>query len=203
MKDIQYDKNYPFKRKLILNVISQICPDGIGVEIGVKGGCTSEMLLDNLPLKHIYMVDPWEGDDYTIATGPECPVLQTLDRGKVYKLVCDKFNNKFFERHTIIKQKSNECVNLIPENLDFAFIDGDHTYDAVYLDLELYVPKIKRGGLLIGDDYELKQVRRAVEKYTKEHRSYFLLDENVIDGFKKGKFVYESNEYNIWYILKR
>jgi predicted O-methyltransferase YrrM len=39
------------------------------------------------------------------------------------------------------------------ESLDFVYIDGDHTYNAVTLDLEKWYPKVKKGGLFYGHDY--------------------------------------------------
>jgi hypothetical protein len=37
--------------------------------------------------------------------------------------------------------------------LDWAYIDGDHRYEAVLSDLELVHRKLKPGGLAAGDDY--------------------------------------------------
>ena len=38
-------------------------------------------------------------------------------------------------------------------SLDWVYIDGNHLYEFVRRDLDLYLPKVKRGGLLTGDDY--------------------------------------------------
>lgn len=46
--------------------------------------------------------------------------------------------------------KVRELFNHIP--LDFAFIDGDHTYDGVKKDFELYGPLVKPGGLIAFHD---------------------------------------------------
>jgi predicted O-methyltransferase YrrM len=39
------------------------------------------------------------------------------------------------------------------EYFDFIYIDGNHSYDAVKDDLTKWYPKLKKGGLIAGDDY--------------------------------------------------
>ena len=54
------------------------------------------------------------------------------------------------------------------KSLDFVLIDADHSYEAVKEDLRAWVPKIKPGGVIAGDDYTSHThpgVRRAVDEY--------------------------------------
>jgi predicted O-methyltransferase YrrM len=52
---------------------------------------------------------------------------------------------------------------MIPDNsLDFIFIDGDHTTDAVLQDIRDYYPKLKDTGIMLGHDYSWDTVRLAV-----------------------------------------
>jgi hypothetical protein len=49
-------------------------------------------------------------------------------------------------------------------------VDGDHLYEAVRADLELFDPKLKTDGLLAGDDYGMPGwwddgVTRAVDEF--------------------------------------
>jgi hypothetical protein len=54
----------------------------------------------------------------------------------------------------VLRTTSREAAkHFTDQSLDFAYIDGDHRYAAVSEDIRLYWPKIKPGGLLIGDDY--------------------------------------------------
>jgi hypothetical protein len=43
------------------------------------------------------------------------------------------------------------------ESFDFIFIDGDHTYDAVFQDFEMYLPKVKKGGLVFMHDSRMNR----------------------------------------------
>ena len=36
---------------------------------------------------------------------------------------------------------------------DFVYIDADHSYESVKKDIELYLPKLKKGGIIGGHDY--------------------------------------------------
>lgn len=37
--------------------------------------------------------------------------------------------------------------------IDYLYVDADHSYDGVMADLRAWVPHVKPGGLIIGDDY--------------------------------------------------
>jgi predicted O-methyltransferase YrrM len=45
---------------------------------------------------------------------------------------------------------------------DLAFVDGNHRFDAVFLDLFYLGRLLPRGGVVIVDDYNLPGIRRAV-----------------------------------------
>jgi predicted O-methyltransferase YrrM len=49
---------------------------------------------------------------------------------------------------------SDEAVTQFDDlSIDFIYIDGCHTYEAVKKDLQNYYPKIKHGGIISGHDY--------------------------------------------------
>jgi cephalosporin hydroxylase len=55
---------------------------------------------------------------------------------------------------THIVHDSAKSAYLFADNsLEFVFVDADHRYDAVKRDLNAWMPKIKIGGILAGDDY--------------------------------------------------
>jgi hypothetical protein len=43
-------------------------------------------------------------------------------------------------------------------------IDGDHSYEAVKADIQAWLPKMKRGGVISGDDYMWPGVKKAAEE---------------------------------------
>lgn len=50
------------------------------------------------------------------------------------------------------------------ESIDFVFVDGDHSTEAVLRDIEIWLPKVKKGGILAGDDIGWDSVKKAVEQ---------------------------------------
>ena len=53
--------------------------------------------------------------------------------------------------------------------IDFLFIDDDHNYEHVCMELKLWMPKIKKGGIIAGHDYMVRNkdfgVKQAVDEF--------------------------------------
>lgn len=63
--------------------------------------------------------------------------------------------------------KSEEAAALEEDNsLSLVFIDADHTYEGCKKDIELWWPKLRKGGVMLGHDYgpHFKGVVRAVDE---------------------------------------
>ena len=53
-----------------------------------------------------------------------------------------------------IRLRSDQAVHHFKdESLDFVFIDANHEYEEVKKDIELWYPKVKKGGIFAGHDY--------------------------------------------------
>ncbi len=134
-----------------------IQPGWVGVEIGVSEGNSALALFEH-GVRFLWLVDPWadyEGliDKVTPGAYEEC----------MRKLA------PFAGRHSHLKMASAEAVQYIPPPVDFVWVDGNHRYEWVKSDLELYWPLIKKGGTLCGHDYtdnaDTCQVKRAVLEF--------------------------------------
>jgi hypothetical protein len=79
----------------------------------------------------------------------------------LYKYVLEKVNDHRFK---IIRKKSNLAyLDFENNSIDAVYIDGNHSYEAVMEDIKYWSPKVKEGGLLIGDDYlAFEGVKKAV-----------------------------------------
>lgn len=66
----------------------------------------------------------------------------------------------------LLDTPSTEAANLHPDaTVDFCYIDGSHDYDDVKADILAWLPKIKPGALLAGDDYNhFDGVKMAVDE---------------------------------------
>lgn len=69
------------------------------------------------------------------------------------------------DRIQVVRELSYEAPKLyLDESLDFVFIDAGHEYPDVHADIEAWWPKVKPGGVLAGDDFYGKGVKRAVSE---------------------------------------
>ena len=138
----------------ILQRISHI-PNPKGVEVGVFTAELSKRLLSRHDLT-LHMVDSWmehdKGSEY--AKTDFHGKLNQSDQDRYYKhsVEVTEFAR---DRRKVIRKASTEAANDFEDgSLDFVFIDADHTYEAVKADIAAWKPKVKKGGVLCGHDYE-------------------------------------------------
>jgi hypothetical protein len=138
--------------------------DSICVEVGVYTGDFSQMILEKINPALLYLVDPWEiGSDknstekhYTAEMSTiGVPVPTAYSDEKALEEIKQKFSSQIMSNQIKIKKGfSYEVVDEFPDNFfDFVYIDACHLYDSVKADLEMFLPKLKTGGLMCGHDY--------------------------------------------------
>jgi predicted O-methyltransferase YrrM len=67
------------------------------------------------------------------------------------------------DHYKLHKMTSNEAAELYDDgSIDFLMIDGDHGYEAVFQDITNYLPKMRSGGLIVGDDAYEDDIKRAL-----------------------------------------
>jgi len=139
--------------------------DLIGVEIGVLRGLNAYSIMHHLPMKRLYLVDPYILYDDNINT------YQNRDKDLE---AAHKRMVPFKDKVCFIKQKSEDAYKLIPSGIDFVYIDGNHLYEYVKKDLELYYPLLKSNGVIGGHDFRSDTgVAEAVLEFTKKHNLQF------------------------------
>jgi len=178
-------RDNPHRRLTFINKIKDLLGTNLDtLEIGVAAGDFSQLILDKLPVKSHYMVDPWlnEGDNERSQWFKE-----GNDAEESYNFVINRFKNY---PTTIIKKSSQdffkENQNLL---FDFIYIDGDHHSIPVYQDLKEAFSLLKPNGILGGDDYNWKskttgkfEVKLGVEKFEQEANIKF----NIVKGDNGG-----------------
>lgn len=143
------------QEKHVLFRLARRLPAGSSLaEIGSYHGASSCCLAAGIASRNstLFCVDTWRNDAVTDALSDVFPVWQK--------------NTEPFE--TLIKSVqgySHEVADRIPNELDLLFIDGDHSYEGVKRDLEMYLPKLRKGGVLVMHDWSHESVHRAVQEY--------------------------------------
>lgn len=130
-------------------------------EIGVSRGLTSEFIMKNCTsVKKYYMIDITDiAFDKTILKYPQAEYIMLPSNEAVNK----------FENHS----------------LDLVYIDANHGYSEVVEDIAIWMPKVKKGGILSGHDYidTQSKVIPAVHKF-----------------FEKVELLEEKNGNKSWWI---
>ncbi len=139
------------------------------VEIGSwKGKSTSYLAVEIINSgKKITLdaVDTWTGSEEHL--DPTNSVYEPLLQ------LPDGLYNHFLENlkpalHVVspIRMTSIEASKLYKdESIDFIMIDAAHDYTNVLLDIEHWYPKVAKGGIIAGDDFDWPGVNQAVECY--------------------------------------
>ena len=65
-----------------------------------------------------------------------------------------------------------------PLDLDWVYVDGNHSYEFVLSDLENGLKYTKSGGLIAGDDFDAPEVKQAVVDFCIKHN----LQCQAVDG---------------------
>ena len=153
---------YPLAMRPMIEMISQQKNDHrlVGCEIGVYRGWNAFNMLKYLPIEQLYLVDPYEGcESYKMETDPK-------DNLKA----CRKHLRKYMDKVVFVKKLSEEAIDDIPE-IDFCYIDANHSYEYVKKDINLYYPKIKKEGYIGGHDFHINDIGviHAVLEFGKEN----------------------------------
>jgi hypothetical protein len=156
-------------------VIEMFPANSVGAEIGVHHGDFSQVILDVAAPVQLHLIDPWRHESSAIYQ--DAWYGGQAERGQVemderYAGVLDRFAASIAAQRVIIHRgQSDEVIAALPDDsLDWVYIDGNHLYEFVAKDLALSLRKVRRGGLISGDDYVeggwwKGGVKRAVDEF--------------------------------------
>lgn len=157
-----------YRRRFILK---QFPKNSIGVEIGVFRGEFSSKILEEVQPTQLHLVDPWTYDEKVLPKGMVVHDQNDVDR--IFQGVKERFRSQMENGQIVVHRMTSEAASTIfaDASLDWVYIDGNHEYEFVLQDLRLYVPKIKPGGMIAGDDYRDDKygVKRAVDEFVSDN----------------------------------
>lgn len=157
-----------------LKVLKYVLPlSNVGVEIGVLFGDFSDMILEILKPKELFLIDPYRPS--RTKYGSAMNFLPTAySNEEDYLEMIKRFNDEIKAGQVIsIKDFSYNAVSSFEnKSLDFIYMDASHKYDDVERDLKDWLPKLKDNGFMCGHDYTEHPdfgVTQAVDEFCKEH----------------------------------
>ena len=157
-----------------------------GVEIGTEKGKNAQTMFEIIPNLNLYGVDAYKHH----------PQASHMLHANLRNWNDDWFRNcknQCLKRmkgrnFTLLQGFSEDVVNKVEDNfLDFVYIDADHSYDMVMLDIIEWGRKLKKGGIMSGHDYyndnetskRRAKVTQAINDYTNMHGiKFYITDEH-------------------------
>lgn len=157
-------------------VVDKFPENSTFIEVGCWRGRSAMYMVESFMNKkkiHFYCVDTWESSAVEYLT-PFVAQGQMGEGGnaELYNndLFADFLHNMESVSHyfTPLRMPSLEASKLFSDqSVDFVFIDASHDYDDVKADIIAWLPKIKKGGIISGHDYNIhiyKEVCKAVDE---------------------------------------
>jgi len=148
------------------DMIKGVVPTGgIGCELGVYAGEFAEQLMRIAKPDKLILIDGWDIIGPSLFTGDQdVNNCISLSSETLFNVVKSRFSKKNVE---IIKALTHDAIPKIEDELDWVYIDADHSYEGCLRDLMLIEKKIKTGGLIMGHDYEMNMKKATVDWETK------------------------------------
>ena len=159
-----------------LGILAQRMGYRKAVEVGTKRGQYAEVLCQGNPDMHLTCVDPWVAYNWVRQSAQDDIYPHAVKRLSKYNV-------------TIMRKPSMEAVlEFEDKSLDFVFIDGNHKFNYVMLDLIHWHDKVRIGGMMALHDYRPGHwagVVEAVDAYTKCHdiRPWYVIREEPPTAF--------------------
>ena len=147
----------------------------LGAEIGTGKGATAVYLFRGNP--NLYLIEVAYYTSSERKKGDYTQLGKELWKRRV---------SKYRRRMTVIPLPSREAIKKVEDGaLDFVFIDADHSYKECLWDIKNWMPKVRKGGLVSGHDFQdrFPGVKKAV-------REVFGKD-------------FETAEDSVWYVWKK
>ncbi len=147
-----------------LDLIAKMPKNAVVAEIGVYKGDFSKIILDTSSPFKLHLIDVWTGNQYP---------------SYLYEEVKTRFHREIQRKQVEINRGlSIDVVNNFPDNyFDWIYLDTVHSYNYTINELQSFLPKMKKNGIIAGHDYIVgnwvDQVRYGVKEAVYEFCSKY------------------------------
>jgi len=124
------------------------------VEVGVASGGLSRMLLTVPSMQQLVLVDLWPGH------------WCNYGQKHMDKVAAEVFAWAATEpRVRVLRLYTAEAADLFADgSVDFFHTDSEHSLEGIRADIKAWLPKVRAGGILSGDNYEVPTVAQGVDE---------------------------------------
>ena len=163
-------------------------------EVGIGYGAHAKSILQSTNIDKLTLIDPtkfYPNDGFANDIMAQEPDIPGNNFNELYELINEELG-EWKDKVCWHRKESLTITNEeVPDNsLDCIFVDGDHSYTAVIKDLLFWWKKVRVGGQMLGDDYWMPDVARAVQEFA------------LIKGLKYDFLFKEGSDYKIFRFKK-
>lgn len=146
--------------------------DSVGAEIGTWKGDYARRMITIAKPRELHLIDPYLFiDEYPDRWYGGLLAKSQTDMDQIFDEVTSELETLAGDKTKVIFDRGMSA-DVLPgfadESLDWAYIDGNHSYEFVKQDIEGLIPKMKTGGLIMGDDLQWEGIERAVNEVLQE-----------------------------------
>lgn len=155
------EEAFPFPKKEIERlsqrkwILSFFKPGGIGAEIGVFRGHFSEMMLELLKPKRMYLVDPWTKSGETYGDWGEYTNFGTLETSAARDEAIMRARRACGADITVIEDFFPASKDGIVDRLDWVYLDASHSYEGTLRELVNLPEHLSDDAVIAGDDWRV------------------------------------------------
>lgn len=165
-------------RGQLVDLMKELKLPMVAVECGVAEARFS-IELWQAGIEKLYLIDIWEKIPFISG----CASFDNDWHKDNYSTVISLFKKEIAEQKVfLLKGFTYQMAEKIPDNsVGLVYIDADHSYNGVRTDIEYFIPKLVKGGIMSFHDFGNKAygVKDAVWDYTK--------GEGIVEILEDGK----------------
>jgi predicted O-methyltransferase YrrM len=162
IKPLPFDNHGWFHEGNLFSLIVQLQPQTI-VEVGAWLGCSTRFLAHTAKQfvagVKVFAVDTWYGS-------PQEEVHQkdprVVNHTLFHQFLSNVIHAQLQENVVPVRMRSDEAARALNVEPDLVYIDASHDEESVYKDIIMWYSKLRKGGVLCGDDLDWEGVKRAV-----------------------------------------
>jgi hypothetical protein len=150
----------------VYRIIAEAIPENgivaeVGTWLGRSLGAFMQFCEEKGKTPKIHAIDTFKG---TLSEGEAHAGIVAAHGGSIRSAFEKNIAQFTLSKNVIVHEADSVVVAqaLADARLDAVFIDGDHTFDAVTRDVAAWWPKVKKGGIIAGHDYDYPEVAAAV-----------------------------------------
>lgn len=150
-REIQTHLTWQEKRLLLrlVKVIQKRSPDVLCVEIGSYIGASAELIASQIINGKLFCIDTWNNEGMTEGLRDTWTEFQNNTRHLEDRIIPVRGFS-----YDVVGIINGHCANTRGDKcIDLLFIDGDHSYEGVKKDWDLYSPILQPNSIVIFHDY--------------------------------------------------